>query len=78
MTVCAVYLPSEDKFLGPLIVNNAYVVKDYSQWQEIEEKKKKALLEGKAARRRQEESPKPDSEVSDTATGKPPAGKEKE
>lgn len=78
MSVCAVYLPSEDKFLGPLVVNNAYVVKDYSYWHELEEKKKKALEEGRASKQRQRQLPKSDSVLPDVNTEKPPPGKEKE
>lgn len=58
LDVVAFYLPSEDKFLGPLVLSNAYVVKDYNQWQKIEDKQKKKLTD-----RKQESRPKPDAQV---------------
>lgn len=39
LDVVAFYLPAEDKFLGPISLSNAYVVKDYNQWQQIEHQK---------------------------------------
>lgn len=41
MDVTAIYLPAEDKFIGPLMLTNAYVVKNYSQWDKLEGAKKK-------------------------------------
>lgn len=41
MDVTAVYLPAEDKFIGPMMLNNAYIVKNYSQWDKLEEAKEK-------------------------------------
>lgn len=60
MDVVAFFLPSEDKFLGPLVVSNAYLVKDYSRWQQLEEQKKKKKLESQ----RQDSDPKAREHVS--------------
>lgn len=43
LDVVAFYLPAEDKFLGPLTLNNAYVVKDFNQWQQLEQKQHQQL-----------------------------------
>lgn len=43
LDVVAFYLPAEDKFLGPLTLNNAYVVKDYNQWEQLEQQQEQQL-----------------------------------
>jgi len=79
MDVLAFYLPSEDKFVGTLIVRNAYIVKDYSQWQQIEEEKKKRLQDAKNQRQLTQPKAKDPAVDADHHTAeKPPAGKEKE
>lgn len=42
--VASVYLPSEDKFIGPLVVTSAYIIKDYSSWDKLLEAKKNKKL----------------------------------
>ena len=43
MDVTAIYLPSEDKFLGPLIISNAFIWQDYSRLQSKEDQAKRNL-----------------------------------
>lgn len=69
LDVVAFYLPSEDKFLGPLVLSNAYVVKDYNQWQQLEEQQRKKLKD-----RKQGSGLKTDVQISPE---KAPSGKEK-
>lgn len=64
-TVIAFYLPSEDKFLGPLVIGNAYIIKDFSAVERIHDRKKKQLL-GRA------------DEAHEEHVETPPAGKDEE
>lgn len=77
LDVQAFYLPSEDKFLGAVVVKNAYVVKDFSQWQKLEEEKKKKLLDAKNERQLSQPKSKPADDHHEVPE-KPAAGKEKE
>lgn len=77
--VCAVYLPSEEKFVAPLLVEKAYIAKDYSACDKIEEKRK-TDLQAKQSQKRQAvlEAKLVAEEAPETKPSKPPAGKEKE
>lgn len=78
MDVLAFYLPSEDKFVGSLLVRSAYIVKDYNQCQKLEEEKKKKLLEAINQKRLTQLNPKPLADEHEHATQKPAAGKEED
>ena len=77
LEVLAFYLPSEDRFLGAVNVRGAYIVKDFSQWQKLEDQKKKKLLDAKNERQLSLLKSKPASDHDDAAQ-KPAPGKEKE
>lgn len=76
MEVVAFYLPSEDKFVGQILMRNAYLVKDYNKFQKLEDEKKKKLLDAKNAKLLTQ--PKPAADQHDDVVEKPPTGKEKE
>ena len=78
MDVVAFYLPSEDKFVGPLMIRNAFVVKDYSQWQKLEDQKKKQLADARNQKLPPQPEAKPPTDEHDDTAEKPSAGKEKE
>lgn len=71
LDVIAFYLPAEDKFLGPISLSHAYVVKDYNQWQQLElQQNKKKEQDRRAAQAIKVATP--DSSI------KPPSSEEKE
>jgi len=75
--VQAFYLPSEDKFLEPMVIKNAYIVQDFSKMQKLEDEKKKKLLDARNEKQLAQASSK-SVEDDHEASPKPAAGKEKE
>lgn len=75
----AVYLPSEDRFVGPVTLHQPYIVKDYKKVQQMEDQNKKALRDSQVAKQEKVEvqaqlallKPKQDDEEQSVDSTKP-------